>query len=285
MKEKKYKQYDKEKTEKTGRKVTGIKTDSQQQPAAKTHEDIIVGRNAVLEALKTGRTINKLYILDGARGGSMGEITLLAKETGSLIEYVPREKLDELSDNMRHQGVAAQVSPVAFHTLEEVLAQAKEKKQTPFLLLLDELQDPQNVGALLRTADAAGVHGVLLPQRRSCPLNATVAKTSAGAIEYVPVVKIGNVSQTIEELKKMGFWVIGADMSGQEPYFEANLTGPIVVVVGAEGRGLTRLVKENCDVLVSIPMSGGVSSLNASVAGAILVYEVVRQRMNSLGKN
>ena len=190
-----------------------------------------------------------------------------------------------LSDNMRHQGVAAQVSPVAFHTLEEVLAQAKEKKQTPFLLLLDELQDPQNVGALLRTADAAGVHGVLLPQRRSCPLNATVAKTSAGSIEYVPVVKIGNVSQTIEELKKMGFWVIGADMSGQEPYFKANLTGPIVVVVGAEGRGLTRLVKENCDVLVSIPMSGGVSSLNASVAGAILVYEVVRQRMNSLGKN
>ena len=248
-------------------------------------EDIIVGRNAVLEALKTGRTINKLYLLDGAKGGSMGEITMLAKEAGSLIEFVPREKLDDMSCGMRHQGVAAQVSPVDFHTLEEVLASAKEKGQTPFLLLLDELQDPQNVGALLRTADAAGVHGVLLPQRRSCPLNATVAKTSAGAIEYIPVVKIGNVSQTIENLKKMGFWVIGADMAGEEPYFEANLTGPIVVVVGAEGKGLTRLVKENCDILVSIPMAGGISSLNASVAGAILIYEVVRQRMAAMSKS
>jgi 23S rRNA (guanosine2251-2'-O)-methyltransferase len=215
----------------------------------------------------------------------MGEITMLAKQAGSLIEFVPREKLEDMSGGMRHQGVAAQVSPVAFHSLEEVLARAKAKQETPFLLLLDELQDPQNVGALLRTADAAGVHGVLLPQRRSCPLNATVAKTSAGAIEYVPVVKIGNVSQTIEQLKQLGFWIVGADMSGKETYFSANLTGPIVVVVGAEGRGLTRLVKENCDVLVNIPMAGGVSSLNASVAGAILIYEVVRQRMNKMCKN
>lgn len=243
-----------------------------------TREDILAGRNAVLEALKHGRTINKLYLLDGAKGGSVGEITALAKESGVLVDFVRREKLDELAAGLNHQGVVAQVSPVAFHELEEVLNIAKEKQEEPFLLLLDELQDPQNVGALLRTADAAGAHGVLMPQRRSCPLNGTVAKTSAGAIEYVPVVKIGNVSQTIQELKKLGFWVVGADMSGQDQYFAANLTGPIVVVVGAEGKGLTRLVKENCDILVRIPMAGGVSSLNASVAGAILLYEVVRQR-------
>jgi len=285
MKEKNYKKYDKDRKEREPGKDNRVKTGRQEQQPAKIHEDIIVGRNAVLEALKTGRTINKLYVLDGARGGSMGEITMLAKQAGSLIEFVPREKLEDMSGGMRHQGVAAQVSPVAFHSLEEVLARAKAKQETPFLLLLDELQDPQNVGALLRTADAAGVHGVLLPQRRSCPLNATVAKTSAGAIEYVPVVKIGNVSQTIEELKQLGFWIVGADMSGKETYFSANLTGPIVVVVGAEGRGLTRLVKENCDVLVNIPMAGGVSSLNASVAGAILIYEVVRQRMNKMCKN
>lgn len=241
-------------------------------------EDLLVGRNAVLEALKHGRTINKVYLLDGAKGGSVGEITALARDKGIMLDFVRREKLEEMAPGLNHQGVIAQVSPVAFHLLEEVLAIAKEKQEEPFLLLLDELQDPQNVGALLRTAEAAGVHGVLLPQRRSCPLNATVAKTSAGAIEYIPVVKIGNVNQTIQDLKKQGFWIVGADMAGKDTYFAANLTGPIVIVVGAEGRGLTRLVKENCDILVRIPMGSGVSSLNASVAGAILLYEVVRQR-------
>mgnify|MGYP000079078255 FL=1 len=159
---------------------------------------------------------------------------------------------------------------------------AKEKDETPFLLLLDELQDPQNVGALIRTADAAGVHGVLLPKRRSCPLNAVVAKISAGAVEYVPVVQIGNIPQTIEELKKLGFWIAGADMNGED-YYKSNLTGPMVIVVGAEGKGLGRLVKEKCDIIVSLPMQGGVSSLNASAAGAVLLYEVVRQRRVQAG--
>ncbi|MDD3396022.1 MAG: 23S rRNA (guanosine(2251)-2'-O)-methyltransferase RlmB [Acidaminococcaceae bacterium] len=245
--------------------------------------DAIVGRNAVLEALKRGRSLNKLYILDGARGGSIGEITALARESRVPIEYTRLEKLDELAAGMRHQSVVALGAPIEFQSLETVLATVKAKAKVPFLLLLDELQDPQNVGALIRTANAAGVDAVLLPSRRSCPLNAVVSKISAGAVEYVPVVQIGNISQTIQELQKQGFWVIGADMAGESQYYEADLTGAIVVVVGAEGKGLGRLVKEKCDLLVRIPMLGQVASLNASVAGAILLYEVVRQR--SLCKN
>lgn len=241
--------------------------------------DYIVGRNAVREALKSGRSLNKLFIQEGTSGGSLSEIEKLAKANGCLIEYVKQAKLDGMSEGVRHQGVVASGAPVAFSTLEDALNKAKEKGEDPLLLLLDELQDPQNVGALIRTADAAGVHGVLLPSRRSCPLNSIVAKISAGAVEYVPVVKIGNISQTLEELKKQGFWVVGADMDG-ETYFKANLTGPLVVVVGAEGKGLGRLVKDNCDIIVSMPMQGGVNSLNASAAGAVLLYEVVRQRLS-----
>ncbi len=239
--------------------------------------DYIVGRNAVREALKSGRSLNKIYIQEGTQGGSLSEIERLAKEQGCLVEYVHKNKIEEMSEGLRHQGIVASGAAIAFSTLEEALAKAKSKNEEPLLLLLDELQDPQNVGALIRTADAAGVHGVLLPMRRSCPLNATVAKISAGAVEYVPVIQIGNISQTLEELKKQGFWVVGADMGG-ENYFQANLKGPLVVVIGAEGKGLGRLVKENCDFIVSMPMQGGVNSLNASAAGAILLYEVVRQR-------
>ena len=169
------------------------------------------------------------------------------------------------------------VAPIAFQTVEDVFAKAAAKNEDPFIILLDELQDPQNVGALIRTADAAGVHGIMMPKRRSCPLNAVVAKISAGAVEYVPVVQIGNIAQTIEELQKRGCWVVGADMDGAT-YYESNLKGPLVLVIGAEGKGLGRLVKQKCDAIVSIPMVGGVSSLNASNAGAILMYEAVRQR-------
>ena len=241
-------------------------------------EDIIVGRNAVRESLKHGHSLNKLFIQEGAEGGSLSEIESLAKKAGCLIEYVKKVKLEEMAPGLRHQGVVAQGAPIAFSTLQDALTKAKEQNVPPLLLLLDELEDPQNVGALIRTADAAGVHGVLLPQRRSCPLNAVVAKISAGAVEYVPVIKIGNISQTLKDLKKQGFWVVGADMDGV-PYYEATLTGPLVVVIGAEGKGLGRLVKENCDFVVSLPMQGGVGSLNASAAGAVLLYEVVRQRL------
>ena len=244
---------------------------------AEQNNDLIAGRNAVSEALRSQRSINKILLQEGAHGGSLGEIIALAKQKGVPVETVKAEKLDKLAKGLRHQGVAALAAPIAFRTLEDVFARAAEKNEEPFILLLDELQDPQNVGALIRSADAAGVHGVLMPRRRSCPLNAVVAKISAGAVEYVPVVQIGNIAQTIEELKQRGCWVVGADMYGVD-FYAANMSGPIVLVIGAEGRGLGRLVKQKCDDVVSIPMNGGVNSLNASAAGAVLMYEVVRQR-------
>ncbi|MCD8360979.1 MAG: 23S rRNA (guanosine(2251)-2'-O)-methyltransferase RlmB [Acidaminococcaceae bacterium] len=245
-------------------------------------EEILAGRNSVTEALRSGRSINKLFVQDGIKGGSVSKILGLAKIAGVVLEFCKAERLDKLAGGLRHQGFVALAAPIRFHSLEEVLALAEEKGEVPFLLLLDELQDPQNVGALIRTANAAGVHGVLLPKRRSCPLNAVVVKISAGAVEYVPVVQIGNITQTIEELKKLGFWIAGADMQGED-YYKSNLTGPMVIVVGAEGKGLGRLVKEKCDIIVSLPMQGGVSSLNTSAAGAVLLYEVVRQRRVQAG--
>ena len=244
---------------------------------AEQNNDLIAGRNAVSEALRSQRSINKILLQEGAHGGSLGEIIALAKQKGVPVETVKAEKLDKLAKGLRHQGVAALAAPIAFRTLDDVFACAAEKNEEPFILLLDELQDPQNVGALIRSADAAGVHGVLMPRRCSCPLNAVVAKISAGAVEYVPVVQIGNIAQTIEELKQRGCWVVGADMYGVD-FYAANMSGPIVLVIGAEGRGLGRLVKQKCDDVVSIPMNGGVNSLNASAAGAVLMYEVVRQR-------
>ena len=240
-------------------------------------EDLLVGRNAVSEALRSQRSLNKLLVQDGAHGGSLAELLALAKAKAVPVEFVKVERLDKLATGMRHQGVLALAAPIAFQTLDDVFAKAAAKGEPPFLLLLDELQDPQNVGALIRTADAAGVHGVLMPRRRSCPLNAVVAKISAGAVEYVPVVQIGNIAQAMEELKERGCWVVGADMDGVD-FYAANMTGPIVLVIGAEGKGLGRLVKQKCDDIVSLPMHGGVNSLNASNAGAILMYEVVRQR-------
>lgn len=245
-------------------------------------EEFIAGRNPVAEALRSGRALNKVMVQDGARG--VTEIIAAAREKGVAVEFVKSDKLDKLAQGVRHQGVVAYAAPVEFKTLEDALKKAAAKGEAPFLLLLDELQDPQNLGALIRTADAAGVHGILLPKRRSCPLNAVVAKISAGAVEYVPVIQIGNIVQQLKDLKKQGFWVAGADMDG-EPYTKANLIGPLVLVIGAEGKGLGRLVKENCDIIVSLPMQGGVNSLNAAAAGAVLMYEVVRQRGQEAAKN
>lgn len=245
-------------------------------------EEFIAGRNPVAEALRSGRALNKVMVQDGARG--VTEIISAAREKCVAVEFVKSDKLDKLAQGVRHQGVVAYAAPVEFKTLEDALKKAAAKGEAPFLLLLDELQDPQNLGALIRTADAAGVHGILLPKRRSCPLNAVVAKISAGAVEYVPVIQIGNIVQQLKDLKKQGFWVAGADMDG-EPYTKTNLTGPLVLVIGAEGKGLGRLVKENCDIIVSLPMQGGVNSLNAAAAGAVLMYEVVRQRGQEAAKN
>lgn len=247
-------------------------------------EEIVAGRNAVFEALSSKRPVNKIFIKAGLQGGSLGKIIAAAQSAAVPVEYVQPEKLDRLAPGIRHQGIVALASPIAFSSLETVLERAASRNEMPFLLLLDELQDPQNVGALIRSADAAGVHGVLLPRRRSCPLNMVVAKISAGAVNYVPVVQIGNIVQTLRRLKEQGFWVVGADMEGDSLYFETDLDRPLVLVVGAEGKGMGHLVKENCDMLVRIPMQGGVNSLNASAAGAVLLYEVVRQRMQKAAK-
>ncbi len=235
-----------------------------------------MGRNSVLEILKSGRPVNKIMLAKGQRSGPLREITGLARQRAIIVQEVDIRKLDMLAGGNGHQGVAAMVAPVAYAELEDILARAGDRP--PFLVLLDELEDPHNLGAILRTADAAGVNGVLIPKRRSCPLTTAVAKTSAGAIEYVPVARIGNVSQLLANLKKQGLWIIGADMAGDREYYNLDLTGPLLLVIGNEGRGLARLTKENCDFLVRIPMAGKINSLNASVAGSLLMYEVFRQR-------
>lgn len=241
-------------------------------------EDILLGRNAVREAIKSGRSINRILIAEGSHGGSISEIINLAKERHLVLQSISTDKLDTLCGGQRHQGIAAYAAPVDYVELDDILNLAKDRGEDPFLILLDELEDPHNLGAILRTADAVGAHGILIPKHRSCPLSSVVAKTSAGAVEYVPVARIGNVAQTLEGLKKQGLWVAGADMDGTENYYEANLTGPIVLVIGSEGHGVSRLTKEACDFIVKIPMRGKVNSLNASNAAAILAYEILKQR-------
>lgn len=240
--------------------------------------DVVIGRNAVTEALKSGRSINKILIAKGERQGSIKEVIALAKEAGIMLQEAEYRKLDEITGGLRHQGVLAYAAPVDYVELDDILNIAEAKGEPPFIILLDELEDPHNLGAILRTADAVGVHGVLIPKRRSCPLSATVAKTSAGAVEYVPVARIGNVAQTIKLLKEKNMWVVGADMDGDKEYYEADLTGALVLVVGSEGKGISRLAKEQCDFLVRIPMCGRINSLNASVASSILLYESLKQR-------
>ena len=210
----------------------------------------------------------------------MHELRDLARENCVTVDVVSRAKLDAaVPEGVRHQGVLAYVAPVAYVAVEEIIAAARERGEDPLLLLLDGIEDPQNLGALLRTADAAGVHGILLPRRHSVPLTETVARVSAGALEYVPVARIGNIAQTMRALKEQGFWIAGADMAGEEMYDRANLTGALVLVIGSEGRGMSRLTRDLCDFTVRLPMRGKINSLNASAAGAILMYEALRQRM------
>ena len=244
-------------------------------------EDMVAGRNAVMEALKGSRSVNKLMIANGSTEGSIKEIIAVAKEKGVNTQYWDRSKLDSIARGIRHQGVLAQVAPVQYAELEDILQVAKDRNEPPFIVLLDELEDPHNLGAILRTADAAGVHGVLIPKHRSCPLSATVAKTSAGAVEHVPVARVGNLVQTIKKLKQEGLWVAAADMDGKD-YYDTDLTGPLLLIIGSEGQGVGRLVKEQCDFVVRIPMVGKINSLNASVAGSILMYEAMKQRRKAM---
>lgn len=236
-------------------------------------DNLIFGRNAVMELLKSGRSVNKLFIAEGSRDGSIQKIFSLAKTAGVVVEFVKRDKLDKLCDG-RHQGVAALAAAINYSTLEEIL----ELDESPFIVLLDELEDPQNFGAILRTAEAVGVHGVIIPKRRSVQLNATVFKTSAGAAEYVKVVQVTNVAQTLKNLRGRGLKIVGADMSAEINFRQANLTGGIVLIIGNEGKGMRRLTRENCDLLIKIPMVGKINSLNASAAGAVLMYEIFFQR-------
>ena len=245
-------------------------------------EDVIAGRNSVGEALKSGRPLNKLLIAKGERQGSLRELAGIAKDKGILVQEVEPQRLAQLAPGQRHQGVVAMASPVEYAEVEDILAAAEAKGEAPLLVVLDELEDPHNLGAVLRSVDAAGAHGVIIPKRRSCPLSTTVAKTSAGAVEYVPVARVANLAQTLDKLKKAGVWVAGCDMDGTENYFEASLKGPLALVIGGEGRGLGRLVKEHCDFLVRIPMQGHVNSLNASVACSLVLYEAVRQRLQNV---
>lgn len=244
-------------------------------------EDMVAGRNAVMEALKGSRSVNKLMIANGSTEGSIKEIIAVAKDKGVNIQYWDRSKLDSIARGIRHQGVLAQVAPVQYAELEDILQVANDRNEPPFIVLLDELEDPHNLGAILRTADAAGVHGVLIPKHRSCPLSATVAKTSAGAVEHVPVARVGNLVQTIKKLKQEGLWVAAADMDGKD-YYDTDLTGPLLLIIGSEGQGVGRLVKEQCDFVVRIPMVGKINSLNASVAGSILMYEAMKQRRKAM---
>jgi 23S rRNA (guanosine2251-2'-O)-methyltransferase len=238
----------------------------------------IEGRNPVLEALRAGRSINKLLVAKGSREGSIREVLALAREKGVLVQEVERARLDTLASGRAHQGVIALVAAHRYYEVDEILARAKEKGEDPLILILDGIEDPQNLGSLLRTADAAGVHGVIIPERRAVGLTETVAKVSAGAMEYVPVARVTNIARTIEELKEAGLWVVGTHQAGKELYHQARLTGPLAVVIGSEGKGIGRLVAEKCDFMVRLPMLGHVTSLNAAVAGAILIYEVRRQR-------
>lgn len=240
----------------------------------------IEGRNAVLEAFRSGRCVDKLFILDDCQDGPVRTIAREARKKDTIINYVSKERLDQLSETRAHQGVIAQVAAYEYSTVEEILEKAEEKGEPPFLVLLDNVEDPHNLGAIIRTANLAGAHGVIIPKRRSVGLTSTVAKTSAGALNYTPVAKVTNLVRTIEELKEKGIWFVCADMGGESMY-RLNLTGPIGMIVGNEGEGVSRLVREACDFTASIPMKGDIDSLNASVAAGVLAYEIVRQRLKA----
>ena len=239
---------------------------------------IIEGRNAVIEAFRSGKPIDKLFVLDGCQDGPIRTIVREAKKHDTILKFVTKERLDQLSETKKHQGVIACAAAYEYSELEDIFALAEKKGEDPFVILLDNIEDPHNLGAIIRTANLAGAHGVIIPKHRAVGLTATVAKTSAGALNYTPVVKVTNLSKTMEELKERGLWFVCADMGGETMY-RLNLTGPIGLVIGNEGEGVSRLVKEKCDFIASIPMKGDIDSLNASVATGVLAYEIVRQRL------
>lgn len=244
------------------------------------NEEFVYGKNPVVELLKSGKPVNKVLLVAEGAGSRNQEIVTLLQERNIPYQFVDRQVLDRLTNRERHQGMLAYAAAREYASVEDILDLAEERQEEPFLLMLDEIEDPHNLGALLRTVDAVGAHGVIIPKRRSVALTGTVAKTSAGAVEHVMVARVSNLVQTIKELKKRGCWVSGAEAGGRDA-FKADLTGPRVIVIGSEGKGISRLLRENCDEIISLPMKGRVTSLNASVAGSIVLYEVLRQRISS----
>lgn len=243
--------------------------------------EMIAGKNPVLEALRAGREINKLWIAEGVKKTGVQELMDLAKEQGVLVQFVPKQKVDKLAEN--HQGIVASVAAYDYAELDDLFNAAKAKNEDPFFLLLDELEDPHNLGSIMRTADAIGAHGIIIPKRRAVGLTAVVAKASTGAIEHVPVVRVTNLAQTVDELKGRGVWIAGTDAKGSADYRKMDATLPLALIIGSEGKGMSRLLKDKCDFLYHLPMVGHVTSLNASVAAALLMYEVYRKRQEANG--
>ncbi|MBG9791282.1 RNA methyltransferase [Paenibacillus dendritiformis] len=242
-------------------------------------EEYIAGKHSVTEALRSGRTIHKIWIADNAQKHLTQPIIAEAKKAGVIVQTADKRKLDQMAEGVQHQGVVAQVAAYGYVEVDDILARAEAKGEAPFLLILDEIEDPHNLGSILRTADCTGVHGVIIPKRRSVGLTATVSKTSAGAVEYVPVARVTNLAQTMEQLKERGIWLVGTDVSATQDLYETDLfTMPIALVIGNESKGMGRLVKQTCDALLKLPMAGQINSLNASVAAGIFMYEVVRRR-------
>lgn len=239
--------------------------------------DLIIGKNPVFEALKSGREINKIWVAEGSQRGQMQPIIQLAKDMGIMVQYVPKKKMDQLSAG-NHQGVIAQVAAYRYYDIDDLFKKAEERGEAPFFIILDELEDPHNLGSIMRTADAVGAHGIIIPKRRAVGLTATVAKASTGAIEYIPVARVTNLARTVDELKERGIWIFGTDAKGEQDYRQLDGVIPLALVIGSEGKGMSRLLRDKCDVLVRLPMIGHVTSLNASVAASLLMYEVYRKR-------
>ncbi|WP_291571365.1 23S rRNA (guanosine(2251)-2'-O)-methyltransferase RlmB [Clostridium sp. UBA4548] len=242
-------------------------------------EDLIEGRNAVIEALRSDRTIEQILVAKGDTKGSINVVLGLAKDKGTVVKYVERAKLDEMSQTGAHQGVIAIVTPYKYFALSDIIDHAKSKNEDPFILILDELEDPHNFGSIIRTAETCGVHGIIIPKRKNVGMTPTVYKTSAGAVEYMKIAKVTNINAAIDELKKSNIWVYGADMDGESYCYDVNLKGAVALVIGSEGKGISKLTKEKCDVLMKIPMVGNISSLNASVASGMIMYEILKQKL------
>jgi 23S rRNA (guanosine2251-2'-O)-methyltransferase len=256
-----------------------------EESSLKSEEEYLAGKHPVLEAMKAGRSLNKIFLSNQAQRHLIQPIMEEAKARGIVVQQVDKRKLDQLVPDLQHQGVVAQAAAVSYAEVDDLLALAAERGEPPLIILLDEVEDPHNLGSVLRTADCTGVHGVIIPKRRSAGLTAVVAKTSAGAVEYVRVARVANLVQTMEKLKAAGLWIAGADAGAKDGFYETNLTGPLAIVIGNEGQGLSRLVRERCDFILSLPMFGKINSLNASVAAGVILYEVVRQRQQAQKKS